>query len=201
MEISRLPVLNGLAGLLSDRSYRPDLVGPRVRELGDRLDIRGNRSGTPGHRYRIGRRVAPEHPTMNVWRAVIVVLWCVVASGCASTIRDRQPVKVMSSRQALDPLSSCLVRELNEVSKTLTNDLAKSLGTAQTITNQIRVVDPKRSYEIGPLQPTMTELYAVKLIAETESQTKIEIYSDASNAGYSVLTPRLLAAVSKCERP
>lgn len=136
---------------------------------------------------------------MNVWSAIVVVLWGIVASGCASTIRERQPVKVIPSRQALDPLSSCLVRELNEVSKTLTNDLAKSLGTAQTITNHIRVIDPKRSYEIGPLQPTMTDLYAVKLTAQNDSQTVIEIYSDASNAGYAVLSPRLIAAVLKCE--
>jgi len=64
-------------------------------------------------------------------------------SGCARTIRDRQPITVLSSRQSLDSLSSCLIRELNEVSKTLTNDLAKSLGTAQTITNQIRKLDPE----------------------------------------------------------
>ncbi len=136
---------------------------------------------------------------MNGSCVIFVVLSSVAVSGCASTIRDRQPIAVSSSRQSLDPLSSCLIRELNEVSKTLTNDLAKSLGTAQTITNQIRTLDPKRSYEIGPVQPAMIDLYAVKLIVQNERQTAIEIYSDASNAGYSILTPRLVTAVSKCE--
>jgi len=129
----------------------------------------------------------------------IPILSCLVALGaCASTVRETRPTGKFVSHRGLDPTASCMVKELNEVSKTLTNDLAKSLNTAQTITNQIRIIDPGKSYEIGPLQAPMTDIYVVKLTAHANSETAVEVYSDQSNMGYSVLTPRLEAAVSKC---
>ena len=76
----------------------------------------------------------------------------------------------------------------------LTNKFSQVFNTAPVVTNEIRIIDIGKIYEIGPVQPSRAEWYVVRVTA-LPSGTKIEFHP---SPGRPDLRGTFEPALSKC---
>jgi hypothetical protein len=87
---------------------------------------------------------------------------------------------------------------MNEVSYNLTNDISKALNTAPVVVNQLRIMDPKKIYEIGPVSGPRSDWYLVKLTALEAKKTRIEMLPSHELGLPGYLTSVFEPALARC---
>jgi hypothetical protein len=120
-------------------------------------------------------------------------------TGCGADMRRNEPTLVLSSNKSLDDTSTCLIPVMNEASYHLTNDISKMLNTAPVVVNELRVMEPKKIYEIGPVNNgPRSNWYVVRLTALEPNRTRIEMLPshDIGLPGY--LTTEFQPALEHC---
>jgi hypothetical protein len=126
-------------------------------------------------------------------KKVVIVLAFGLAA-CGADMRRNQPEISLVSQRSLDETASCLIREMNVASLDLTNKFSQVFNTAPVVTNEIRIIDIGKIYEIGPVQPSRAEWYVVRVTA-LPSGTKIEFHP---SPGRPDLRGTFEPALSKC---
>jgi hypothetical protein len=111
----------------------------------------------------------------------VVIVLALGLAACGADMRRNPPEISLVGQRTLDETSSCLIREMNEASLELTNKVSQVLNTAPVVTNQVRIIEIGKVYEIGPIQPVYAEWYVVRATA-FPSGTKIEFHPAASRS-------------------
>ena len=96
-------------------------------------------------------------------------------TGCGMDMRRNEPTSVFVSNKSLDDTSSCLIPVMNAASYNLTNDISKALNTAPVVVNQVRIMEPRKIDEIGPVSGPRSDWYVVRLTALEPNRTRIEM--------------------------
>jgi len=105
----------------------------------------------------------------------VVIILILGLAACGADMRRNEPEISLVSRRTLDETASCLIREMNVASLELTNKFSQVFNTAPVVTNEIRIIDIGKIYEIGPVQPHYAEWYVVRVTA-LPTGTKIEFH-------------------------
>jgi hypothetical protein len=124
----------------------------------------------------------------------VVIVLALGLSACGADMRRNEPEISLVSRRTLDETASCLIKEMNLASLELTNKFSQVFNTAPVVTNEIRIIDIGKIYEIGPAQPSRAEWYVVRLTA-LPSRAKIEFHP---SSGRPDLRGTFEPALSKC---
>ena len=89
------------------------------------------------------------------------------------------------SHRSLEDTSACLIPAMNAASDKLTaNDPARWLGSVPALINQLRIMDPGKINEIGPVHPLYADRYTVRLVALGPTTTRIEFLVPSLNTLY-----------------
>jgi hypothetical protein len=115
-------------------------------------------------------------------------------SACAADMRRNSPAITSITPHPLNDVATCLVREMNDKSRGLTNSISQILNTAPVVTNQVRTIEPNKVFEIGPVQTVYSDWYVVRLTA-LQSGTQIEFHP---GAGRDDVTATLAPAFAAC---
>lgn len=132
---------------------------------------------------------------MSIWRVFVNAGILIVLAGCGADMRRNEPSAVFIADKSLDETSMCLIPAMNAVSYKLTNDISKILNTAPVVVNEVRIMEPKRVYEIGPVNHIHAEWYVVRLTALTPNKTRIEMLP---SVGMPQLTEAFEPALIQC---
>jgi hypothetical protein len=119
-------------------------------------------------------------------------------TGCGADMRRNEPTSVFTSNKSLDDTSSCLIPVMNAVSYNLTNDISKALNTAPVVINQLRIMEPRKIYEIGPVSGPRSEWYVVRLTALEPTRTRIEMLPSHEIGLPNYLTSLFEPALARC---
>jgi hypothetical protein len=121
-------------------------------------------------------------------RLIIPLIACAVA-GCASTIRKDAPTATVLGHKSLDDTAACLVKALDQLVYSVPGGMA----------NQIRIIEPNKVYEIGPIRHPFDELYFVRAIALGASSTRMELQVNGAYVDQGIpATRRYEPALSQC---
>jgi hypothetical protein len=122
-------------------------------------------------------------------KKLIVMSLALATAGCASTLRTEAPTVTAVGHKSLDDTAACLVKALDQLAYTVPGGMA----------NQIRIIDPNKIYEIGPIRHPFDELYFVRATALGASSTKMELQVEYTVIDQGVpATRRYEPALSQC---
>jgi hypothetical protein len=122
-------------------------------------------------------------------------LMLVLLMGCGADMRRNEPTTVFVSSRSLEDTSACLLPSMNAASYNLTNDISKLLNTAPVVVNQVRILEPKKIYEIGPVASIHSDWYVARLVALDRTKTRIEFLP---STGMPQLTAAFEPALARC---
>src|SRR5437762_12757242 len=124
-----------------------------------RRSVSGGKSGSFGLQIRDSLR---RSGTAKAARTAVIFL-CVFGAGCSMDIRNNEPSITFVSQRSLDAATACLLAPMNAEADRIIPpiDISRVLGTAQGIVNQVRVMEPGKINEIGPLQSNWSTLWTL----------------------------------------
>jgi hypothetical protein len=128
-------------------------------------------------------------------RNISPMMLVILVGGCGADMRRNEPTTVFVSNRSLEDTSACLIPNVNAASYNLTNDISKSLNSAPVVVNQVRIMEPRKIYEIGPVASIHADWYVVRLTALEPAKTRIELLP---SMGMSHVTALFEPALARC---
>jgi hypothetical protein len=141
----------------------------------------------------VGARRRPCVRLQTIYSLILLAL-----TGCGMDMRRNEPTLVLTSNESLDDTSSCLMPVMNAASYNLTNDISKVLNTAPVVVNQLRIMEPRKIYEIGPVSGPRSEWYVVRLTALEPNRPRIEMLPSHEIGLPDYLTSVFEPALARC---